>query len=151
MQAHYNNGEYIIRQGARGDTFYIIAKGKVGTASSRTSFMYSTQIIIHSPQSSVCVTSIYQREISSTEYSSLIMCTSLTETENAWWSAWETAEPWLEYEAPGLYYVKIAVGEKRKLLPRPRGSPVDSCFLVFCLEYQQASEQTAPKTVHHFE
>lgn len=29
LQAHYNNGEYIIRQGARGDTFYIIAKGKV--------------------------------------------------------------------------------------------------------------------------
>ncbi|PVD38919.1 hypothetical protein C0Q70_01544 [Pomacea canaliculata] len=28
-EAHYNNGEYIIRQGARGDTFYIIAKGKV--------------------------------------------------------------------------------------------------------------------------
>lgn len=31
FQAHYNNGEYIIRQGARGDTFYIIAKGKVST------------------------------------------------------------------------------------------------------------------------
>ncbi|XP_060063493.1 cGMP-dependent protein kinase 1-like [Ylistrum balloti] len=28
-EAHYNNGDYIIRQGARGDTFYIIAKGKV--------------------------------------------------------------------------------------------------------------------------
>ncbi|XP_076459657.1 cGMP-dependent protein kinase 1-like isoform X2 [Babylonia areolata] len=28
-EAHYNNGEYIIRQGARGDTFFIIAKGKV--------------------------------------------------------------------------------------------------------------------------
>ncbi|BFZ17666.1 hypothetical protein BsWGS_20704 [Bradybaena similaris] len=28
-EMHYNNGDYIIRQGARGDTFYIIAKGKV--------------------------------------------------------------------------------------------------------------------------
>lgn len=28
-ESHYSNGEYIIRQGARGDTFYIIAKGKV--------------------------------------------------------------------------------------------------------------------------
>ncbi|KAK2149404.1 hypothetical protein LSH36_454g06009 [Paralvinella palmiformis] len=28
-ECHYTNGEYIIRQGARGDTFYIIAKGQV--------------------------------------------------------------------------------------------------------------------------
>jgi len=28
-QVHYVNGEYIIRQDARGDTFYIIASGKV--------------------------------------------------------------------------------------------------------------------------
>ncbi|XP_060576647.1 cGMP-dependent protein kinase 1-like [Ruditapes philippinarum] len=28
-ETHYNNGECIIRQGARGDTFYIISKGKV--------------------------------------------------------------------------------------------------------------------------
>ena len=28
-ELHFVNGEYIIRQGARGDTFYIIAKGKV--------------------------------------------------------------------------------------------------------------------------
>ena len=28
-EMHFANGEYIIRQGARGDTFYIIAKGKV--------------------------------------------------------------------------------------------------------------------------
>lgn len=28
-ETHYENGEYIIRQGARGDTFYIIAKGMV--------------------------------------------------------------------------------------------------------------------------
>ncbi|XP_013422046.1 cGMP-dependent protein kinase 1 [Lingula anatina] len=28
-EAHYNSGEYIIRQGAQGDTFYIIAKGIV--------------------------------------------------------------------------------------------------------------------------
>ncbi|RMC11791.1 hypothetical protein DUI87_11917 [Hirundo rustica rustica] len=26
---HYESGEYIIRQGARGDTFFIISKGKV--------------------------------------------------------------------------------------------------------------------------
>ncbi|GAA6074159.1 cGMP-dependent protein kinase 1 isoform X1, partial [Tachysurus ichikawai] len=26
---HYSDGEYIIRQGARGDTFFIISKGKV--------------------------------------------------------------------------------------------------------------------------
>ncbi|KAB0397745.1 hypothetical protein E2I00_014697 [Balaenoptera physalus] len=29
LQTHYENGEYIIRQGARGDTFFIISKGKV--------------------------------------------------------------------------------------------------------------------------
>ena len=28
-QVHYNNGEYIIREGAHGDTFFIIALGKV--------------------------------------------------------------------------------------------------------------------------
>uniref|UniRef100_A0AAR2L6T3 cGMP-dependent protein kinase n=1 Tax=Pygocentrus nattereri TaxID=42514 RepID=A0AAR2L6T3_PYGNA len=28
-ETHYNDGEYIIRQGARGDTFFIISKGKV--------------------------------------------------------------------------------------------------------------------------
>ncbi|EMP24636.1 cGMP-dependent protein kinase 1 [Chelonia mydas] len=28
-KTHYENGEYIIRQGARGDTFFIISKGKV--------------------------------------------------------------------------------------------------------------------------
>lgn len=28
-QTHYEDGEYIIRQGARGDTFFIISKGKV--------------------------------------------------------------------------------------------------------------------------
>ncbi|NXE40791.1 KGP1 kinase, partial [Ptilorrhoa leucosticta] len=28
-QTHYESGEYIIRQGARGDTFFIISKGKV--------------------------------------------------------------------------------------------------------------------------
>ncbi|KAJ6657789.1 hypothetical protein lerEdw1_001976, partial [Lerista edwardsae] len=28
---HYENGEYIIRQGARGDTFFIISKGKVSS------------------------------------------------------------------------------------------------------------------------
>ncbi|KAK3528762.1 hypothetical protein QTP70_011185 [Hemibagrus guttatus] len=28
-QTHYSDGEYIIRQGARGDTFFIISKGKV--------------------------------------------------------------------------------------------------------------------------
>lgn len=29
LQTHYESGEYIIRQGARGDTFFIISKGKV--------------------------------------------------------------------------------------------------------------------------
>ncbi|KAK2098619.1 hypothetical protein P7K49_024070 [Saguinus oedipus] len=28
---HYENGEYIIRQGARGDTFFIISKGTMNT------------------------------------------------------------------------------------------------------------------------
>ena len=28
-ELRFSNGEYIIRQGARGDTFYIISKGKV--------------------------------------------------------------------------------------------------------------------------
>ncbi|GAA6094930.1 cGMP-dependent protein kinase 1a isoform X1 [Tachysurus ichikawai] len=28
-QTHYEEGDYIIRQGARGDTFFIISKGKV--------------------------------------------------------------------------------------------------------------------------
>lgn len=31
LQTHYENGEYIIRQGARGDTFFIISKGKVSS------------------------------------------------------------------------------------------------------------------------
>uniref|UniRef100_A0A8C4ZDD6 cGMP-dependent protein kinase n=1 Tax=Gadus morhua TaxID=8049 RepID=A0A8C4ZDD6_GADMO len=30
-ETHYEDGEYIIRQGARGDTFFIISKGKVNT------------------------------------------------------------------------------------------------------------------------
>jgi len=29
IQVHYNEGDYIIRQAAPGDTFYIIASGKV--------------------------------------------------------------------------------------------------------------------------
>jgi len=29
QEVHYENGEYVIRQGARGETFYIISKGKV--------------------------------------------------------------------------------------------------------------------------
>lgn len=29
FQTHYEDGDYIIRQGARGDTFFIISKGKV--------------------------------------------------------------------------------------------------------------------------
>lgn len=33
FQTHYENGEYIIRQGARGDTFFIISKGKVSVCS----------------------------------------------------------------------------------------------------------------------
>jgi len=32
MQVRFGNGEYIIRQGARGDTFYIIASGTVSNA-----------------------------------------------------------------------------------------------------------------------
>ena len=28
-EVHYSNGEYIVRQYAKGDTFYIISKGKV--------------------------------------------------------------------------------------------------------------------------
>lgn len=28
-ETHYQNGDYIIRQGARGDTFFIISKGQV--------------------------------------------------------------------------------------------------------------------------
>ncbi|XP_016118935.1 cGMP-dependent protein kinase 1-like [Sinocyclocheilus grahami] len=28
-ETHYEDGDYIIRQGARGDTFFIISKGKV--------------------------------------------------------------------------------------------------------------------------
>ncbi|OCT71472.1 hypothetical protein XELAEV_180344406mg, partial [Xenopus laevis] len=28
-ETHYDSGDYIIRQGARGDTFFIISKGKV--------------------------------------------------------------------------------------------------------------------------
>lgn len=34
VQTHYDDGEYIIRQGARGDTFFIISKGKVSLLSS---------------------------------------------------------------------------------------------------------------------
>jgi len=33
MQVHFSNGEYIIRQDARGDTFYIIASGRVSLSS----------------------------------------------------------------------------------------------------------------------
>ena len=36
-QTHYEDGEHIIRQGARGDTFFIISKGKVRNASSALS------------------------------------------------------------------------------------------------------------------
>lgn len=32
FQTHYDCGEYIIRQGALGDTFFIIAKGKVSVS-----------------------------------------------------------------------------------------------------------------------
>lgn len=28
-ETHYQNGDYIVRQGARGDTFFIISKGQV--------------------------------------------------------------------------------------------------------------------------
>lgn len=35
FQTHYENGEYIIRQGARGDTFFIISKGKVSSGRAR--------------------------------------------------------------------------------------------------------------------
>lgn len=35
FQTHYENGEYIIRQGARGDTFFIISKGKVSSSRAR--------------------------------------------------------------------------------------------------------------------
>ncbi|XP_007895192.1 cGMP-dependent protein kinase 1 isoform X4 [Callorhinchus milii] len=43
-ETHYENGEYIIRQGARGDTFFIISKGRVnvtreGTANEETTFL----------------------------------------------------------------------------------------------------------------
>lgn len=34
VQTHYDDGEYIIRQGARGDTFFIISMGRVGPPSS---------------------------------------------------------------------------------------------------------------------
>lgn len=29
LQTFYNNGDYIVRQGARGDTFFIISRGQV--------------------------------------------------------------------------------------------------------------------------
>lgn len=29
LQVHHDAGDYIVRQGARGDTFYIIAKGQI--------------------------------------------------------------------------------------------------------------------------
>lgn len=35
FQTHYENGEYIIRQGARGDTFFIISKGTVSFGGTR--------------------------------------------------------------------------------------------------------------------
>jgi len=34
LQVHFSSGEYIIRQGARGDTFYIIASGNVSSVTS---------------------------------------------------------------------------------------------------------------------
>uniref|UniRef100_A0A8C0ZI97 cGMP-dependent protein kinase n=10 Tax=Passeriformes TaxID=9126 RepID=A0A8C0ZI97_CYACU len=36
-ETHYESGEYIIRQGARGDTFFIISKGKVNVKMGRSS------------------------------------------------------------------------------------------------------------------
>ncbi|ELT93924.1 hypothetical protein CAPTEDRAFT_158933 [Capitella teleta] len=36
-EMHYEKGEYIIRQGARGDTFYIISKGKVSVTKKQQS------------------------------------------------------------------------------------------------------------------
>lgn len=38
-QTHYSDGEYIIRQGARGDTFFIISKGKVRILSQTANFL----------------------------------------------------------------------------------------------------------------
>lgn len=45
-ETHFNNGEYIIRQGARGDTFFIIAKGKV-KVTKRNSKSGEEQVIRH--------------------------------------------------------------------------------------------------------
>lgn len=48
VQTHYEDEEYIIRQGARGDTFFIISKGKVA-------FNNCTNLLLVTPTSVVLI------------------------------------------------------------------------------------------------
>lgn len=48
VQTHYEDEEYIIRQGARGDTFFIISKGKVA-------FNNRTKLLLITPASVVLI------------------------------------------------------------------------------------------------
>jgi cGMP-dependent protein kinase len=40
LQTFYNPGDYIIRQGARGDTFFIISKGQVSAEMKKSHKLY---------------------------------------------------------------------------------------------------------------
>jgi cGMP-dependent protein kinase len=45
LQTFYNPGDYIIRQGARGDTFFIISKGQVSVEVKQSHKLYDCNLI----------------------------------------------------------------------------------------------------------
>lgn len=76
FQTHYENGEYIIRQGARGDTFFIISKGKVSSGGTREMQEVSVgffsdpsrRMCVSSPAWQVFLFSVTERGISENKF-----------------------------------------------------------------------------------